>query len=252
MVGESSTADGTAIQYLDTASTYDLWAQHYDTDDNFLTALDSREMMTLLPQLLCMIDTPKPWKLVDLGCGTGRNTLHLLAVPESQVVALDLSPKMLDIARHRVSKANPSSVAVFEVYDMLAAPSVPAAALGAMAVVSALVVEHIPLPVFFQTAAAMLMPGGLLLLTNMHSDMGRMTQAGFVDPVTGHKIRPTSYAHSMDHVLAEAGRQGFDVESPFIEKTLRTEDVNVSSRGSKYVGTRVWYGGYLRKRLCMP
>lgn len=247
MVGENSTEDGTAIRYLDTASTYDLWAQHYDNDGNFLTALDSSEMVTLLPQLLSLIKTPKPWKLVDLGCGTGRNTLRLLDVPETKIVALDLSPKMLDVARQRVRKAQPSSTVGFEVYDMLAAPSPPAAALGAAAVISTLVVEHIPLPVFFKTAGAILLPGGLLLLTNMHSDMGKMTQAGFVDPVTGDKIRPTSYAHSVEEVVSEAERQGFEVVVPFKERALREEDV--SSRGSKYVGVRVWYGGILRKIL---
>ncbi|CAN8101158.1 unnamed protein product [Discula destructiva] len=247
MVGEKSSADGCAIRYLDTASTYDLWAQHYDNDGNFLTALDSKEMVALLPHLLSMIRKPKPWKLVDLGCGTGRSTTLLLDVPQTQVVALDLSPKMLDIARERVRIARPSIDVVFEAYDMLAAPSPPAAALGATVVVSTLVVEHIPLPVIFQTVSNMLVPEGLLLLTNMHSDMGKMTQAGFIDPQTGQRIRPTSYAHSVEEIVSEAHQYGFEVAFPFKERALTKEDIGL--RGSKYIGIQVWYGGILRKRL---
>lgn len=249
MVGEAFSADGAAIRYLDTAATYDLWAQHYDSDGNFMTALDSAEMKSLLPKLLSMVESPKPWKIIDLGCGTGRNTVHLLGLPETRVVALDLSPKMLDIARRRIDSAGLHANVVFEVYDMLKAPSPPTAALGAMAVISTLVVEHIPLPVFFGTVSAVLLPGGLLLLTNMHSEMGRITQAGFVDPVTGQRIRPTSFAHSLGDILSEAERQGFEVASPFEERTLTEVDVAVlSPRAAKYVGVRVWYGGILRKR----
>lgn len=259
MVGEAQSKDGSPIHYLDTEATYDLWAQQYDTDGNFLTALDSKEMTTLLPKFLSMLKPPKPLaqsKIVDLGCGTGRNTVLLLDHPTKKidvvVVALDLSPKMLEIARHRIIKAkNPdaTNTVVFEVYDMLKAPSPPAVALGATAIISTLVVEHIPLPEFFKTVAAILEPGGLLLLSNMHSEMGSMTQAGFVDPKTGQRIRPTSYAHSVDDIMMEARSQGFEVISPFIEKGLTEEDVEVyGPRAAKYVGVRVWYGGILRKQ----
>lgn len=249
MVGEAKSANGTAIRYLNTEATYDLWAQHYDTDGNFLTALDSREMESLLPTFLSMLESPKPWKIVDLGCGTGRNTIRLLGLRETDVVALDLSPKMLNIARHRLNSAGTESNAVFELYDMLKAPSPPAAALGATAVISTLVVEHIPLPEFFAAAYTVLKSGGLLLLTNMHSDMGKITQAGFIDPETGQRIRPTSYAHSVDEIVMEAEKQGFDVVSSFKERTLTKHDLDVlSSRAAKYVGVRVWYGGILRKR----
>lgn len=252
MVGEAQSKDGSTIRYLDTEATYDLWAQHYDTDGNFLTALDSEEMTTLLPKFLFMLKSPKPWKIVDLGCGTGRNTIHLLDLPAEidVVVALDLSPKMLEIAENRI-KATKHEAAnvVFEVYDMLKAPSPPAAALGATAVISTLVVEHIPLPEFFKTVSAILEPGGLLLLTNMHSQMGSLTQAGFVDPKTGERIRPTSYAHSVEDIVTEATTQGFELISPFEERELTEEDVELyGRRAAKYIGVRVWYGGILRKK----
>lgn len=250
MVGETQGTNGSSIRYLDTEATYDLWAQQYDTDGNFLTALDSEEMKTLLPTFLSMVKTPKPWKIVDLGCGTGRNTVQLLGHPEIDVVvALDLSPKMLEIAKDRIKSTDPEAIVLFEVYDMLRAPSPPPAALGATAVISTLVVEHIPLPEFFKTVSTILGPGGLLLLTNMHSEMGSLTQAGFMDPETGEKVRPVSYAHSMDDILLEAETRGFEVILPLAETKLTEQDVEAyGQRAAKYVGVRVWYGGILRKQ----
>lgn len=250
MVGETTSANGSAIQYLDTASTYDLWAQHYDTDGNFLTAIDSIEMQQdLLPQLFSLLSEcrlPPPHKIVDLGCGTGRNTVDLADHPNTTLVALDLSPKMLALAQQRLQNANITTA----VYDMLASPAPPSIALDAAAVVSTLVVEHIPLAPFFRTVTAMLRPGGVLLLTNMHDEMGRVTQAGFVDPVTGQRIRPTSYAHSVEEILAEAGAWGMEVVVSFRERRLTEEDMTMlTSRAKKYLGMKVWYGGILRKSV---
>lgn len=249
MVGEARSSDGATIRYLDTEATYDLWAQHYDTDGNFLTAVDSEEIQVLLPKFLSMLDLPKPWKIVDLGCGTGRNTVHLVGLAGTDVVALDLSQKMLDIARSKFNSVKVEGSLVFEVYDMLKAPSPPTAALGATAVISTLVVEHIPLPKYFEAVSTILQPGGLLLLTNMHSDMGKITQAGFKDPETGKRIRPTSYAHAIDDIVLEGEKQSFEVVYPFRERSLMDKDLEIlSPRAAKYVGVRVWYGGILRKR----
>jgi ubiquinone/menaquinone biosynthesis C-methylase UbiE len=90
------------VRYLDTTAAYDLWSEVYDTDGNFLQALDNLEMQTLLPRFLSHIADPPPWKLVDMGCGTGRTTLKLLSLPGSTVIGLDASPKMLDIAKGRI------------------------------------------------------------------------------------------------------------------------------------------------------
>ncbi|KAK3373222.1 cyclopropane-fatty-acyl-phospholipid synthase [Lasiosphaeria ovina] len=241
------------VRYLDTTTAYDLWSEVYDTDGNFLQALDSAEVEILLPKLVAAVDSPKPWTLVDLGCGTGRNTARLVQIPDSHIIALDLSPKMLDVARKRLDGADTTThetsrvtLQVFDVLDAAAGASSPAR--SADAVVSTLVVEHVPLAAYFAAAAGMLKPGGLLLLTNMHSDMGRISQAGFVDPATGDKIRPQSYAHSVADVVAEAARHGLAVASAFEERCVTEDNYRLFGlRAKKWVGVRVWYGGILRK-----
>ena len=245
------------IRYLDTASAYDLWSQVYDTDNNFLQALDSIEMKTLLPKLVSTLEgstLPKPWKVVDLGCGTGRNTVHIAALPPndiSQIHALDLSPKMLDIARKRLEDLNQDGkprILKFQVYDALNPSAGETPPTNADAIISTLVVEHVPLKEYFIAAAGMLKPGGLLLLTNMHSDMGQISQAGFIDPKTGEKIRPVSFAHTVEEVISEAGRCGFEVAVGFEERVVTEENHELfGPRAGKWVGVKVWYGGVLRR-----
>jgi len=239
------------VRYLDTTAAYDLWSEVYDTDGNFLQALDTIEMKQLVPRMTSLIDSHPPWRMVDLGCGTGRNTTALLAIPESQVIGLDASPKMLDLARVRLQqdKAHAPDRLRLEVFDLLQSHAPPEYVLHADAVVSTLVLEHVPVDIFFQHVSQILKPGGILLLTNMHSQMGGISQAGFVHPQTGQKIRPKSYAHTVAEVEAEARRHGFEVvgeiEERSVDESLTTQ---LGERSQKWIGIQVWFGGIFRKK----
>jgi ubiquinone/menaquinone biosynthesis C-methylase UbiE len=245
-----------SIRYLDTTAAYDLWSEVYDKDGNFLQALDNLEMQTLLPRFLSQIAEPQPWKLVDMGCGTGRNTLKLLPLAGSTVIGLDASPKMLDIAKSRVEgeiKAQMPDQRVkqveFGVYDLLCDKDMPTSAANADAIISTLVLEHVPIDTFFAAASRMLKPGGIFLVTNMHSEMGGISQAGFVDPKTGEKIRPQSYAHRLEDVVHQAENHRFEVIGEPLERAVdeRTSEV-LGSRAKKWIGITVWFGVCFRKK----
>jgi SAM-dependent methyltransferase len=240
---------------MTTAKAYDLWAEVYDTDGNFLQALDTVEIRSLLPRMLRLVQqehtaNPKPCKFVDLGCGTGRNTAALLeADRKSTVVGLDVSPGMLEVARKRLEEFDFKDRLTLDVFNMLEPLSLPKAVQNADGIVSTLVIEHVPADVFFATAAEILRPGGILLLTNMHSDMGRISQAGFVDPKTGDKIRPTSYAHTVNEVEDAAKQHGFEILEPLLQREVDQSMVGVlGHRSEKWVGIMVWFGGLFRKR----
>lgn len=244
------------IRYLETTAAYDLWSEVYDTDGNFLQALDNLEMETLLPQFLSQITSPQPWKLVDMGCGTGRNTLKLFPLPGSTVIGLDASPKMLEIAKIRAeSEINGHrsdhrvQYVEFEEYDLMRDNHKPASAANADAVISTLVLEHVPIGTFFAAASRVLKPGGSFLVTNMHSEMGGISQAGFVDPKTGEKIRPQSYAHRIGDVVNEAKRHGFEVIGEPSERAVdqRTSEL-LGPRAKKWIGVTVWFGICFRKQ----
>lgn len=241
-----------SVRYLQTAHAYDLWAQVYDTDGNFLQALDSIEMKALLPKALALVEEsrpPRPWKLVDLGCGTGRNTAALLEVPHSAIIGLDVSPGMLQVAQQRLSPPVAPNTLDFAVFDLIQHSTPPNAALGADLIVSTLVIEHVPADIFFRQVATILKPGGILLLTNMHSDMGAISQAGFVDPTTGDKIRPTSYAHTLGEIMAEAEKYGLELVDQIEERSVNRDMVSeLGVRSEKWVGVKVWFGGLLRRK----
>lgn len=114
------------------------------------------------------------------------------------------------------------------------------------AVISTLVLEHVPLQAYFATLSSLLLHGGLALVTNMHSDM--KSQAGFVNK-DGVKVRGSSFAHTVQETLDAAMWAGFEVLS-VNEREMRRDDVesgSVGERGWKWVGVRVWYGLVVKK-----
>lgn len=231
---------------------YDLWSEVYDHDGNFLQALDTVEMQSLLPQMVSSISSQRPWKIVDLGCGTGRNTATLLQIPGATIVGLDASAKMLEVADSRLrdicEKAGRAQCFELARYDLLNCASPPDSALSADALISTLVLEHIPLPEFFQAISQILKPGGIALITNMHSEMGTISSASFVNPKTGEKVRPTSFAHSLQNVIAEAQQQGFEVLGEVRERAVDENPSEILGlRARKWIGLKVWFGICFRR-----
>lgn len=245
-------------------------AQVYDTDGNFLQALDTLELRTLLPAFLRRVEdsTPTNKTFIDLGCGTGRNTLQLMrhAPLTAQIIGLDASPGMLDVAHKRIaevdSTAGPEAAGSrvrLAVLDLLHPDPGVLASASADGIVSTLVLEHVPLGQFFAAVAALLKPGGYLLLTNMHAEMGAISQAGFVDPGSGRKIRPVSYAYEVGEVVAVAGESGLEVvglddgegegEGDMVRERRVDEGMVgvLGERARKWVGVAVWFGVCFRR-----
>lgn len=145
-------------------SNAEAYAAHAAASEAALPAL--RALMALLP--------PKP-RILDLGCGTGHESARMQALG-AEVVGLDFSERSLAIAR----KAAPG--AAFHAGDMLDDYT----RLGCFdAVVAIASFVHLPpekLPAAFSRAAAVLRPGGSMLLLVLH---GEGKQAQFGNPVIG-------------------------------------------------------------------
>ncbi|KAI8932161.1 hypothetical protein NX059_011044 [Plenodomus lindquistii] len=264
------------VQNISTQDAYNQWASVYDTDGNMLQAIDDDELYTLLPFFLGQVSTTTtaaaaaaastPLSILDLGCGTGRNTLRLLSYPwptgtRVRIYGVDFSQPMLDIARGKLDNALHASVDAlrhrgvdvqFTLECTNSFPIPPSSTIlphSMNAVISTLVLEHIPLPAFFTTLAGVLVPGGWALVTNMHADMGALSQAGFVNE-QGVKVRGDSWAYSVDEVVATAEGSGFEVVS-VRKRGVREEDVRsgvVGGRGRKWIGVNVWFGVVLKKK----
>ena len=73
---------------------YNSWAEHYDTNENKTRDLDIKSTI----KTLAKYDFKS---VLELGCGTGKNTNWLLNKAE-RVIALDFSQGMLDIAKKKI------------------------------------------------------------------------------------------------------------------------------------------------------
>ena len=74
---------------------YNTWAFQYDNNINPTRDLDK----TVTKQFLSNIDF---FKVLELGCGTGKNTKWLITKAD-KLVGLDFSKDMLDLARKKIA-----------------------------------------------------------------------------------------------------------------------------------------------------
>jgi len=70
------------------------YANRFSTIENYHHAID---------RFIELIDSEKP-SILELGCGPGNITRYLKEkLPESQIIAIDLAPKMIEIARQSLT-----------------------------------------------------------------------------------------------------------------------------------------------------
>ncbi|KAF5877364.1 putative methyltransferase small domain-containing protein [Botrytis fragariae] len=255
---------------------YNRWAATYDTDHNPLQILDSALIPSLLKTLFFIPSEARGnITITELGCGTGRNTIRFLAPPLSKKIskihALDLSPAMLEIARSRCSlcvSENDSHVPSiqfdeFNALNVQSDPEISSLIQGqANMVISTLVLEHLPLDTFFSAVAFLLKPdsdvnNGRVLITNMHAEMGRLSQAGFSDEIEGKKtkVRGESYVYEIEEVVEEGKKWGFHVVGEVLERTVEITDIEedgsglkLGSRGEKWIGKKMWFGMVMQRK----
>ncbi len=155
---------------------YDRWAETCDTDGNPLIALEERHIGSLVGEVDGLI-------VADVGCGTGRHAVRL-AAGGAQVVALDFSPRMLEIAR---TKAGAERVR-FHLHDVTTRLPFDDGAVDR--VLSCLVLEHVAdLVSFFGELARVCAPPprGVIVVSAMHPAGARIQPASF--PYPGERLR---------------------------------------------------------------
>jgi malonyl-CoA O-methyltransferase len=170
---------------------YDRWAAHYDDAPNATRDLDA---LVLRRSALPLAGRD----VLELGCGTGKNTAWLAEHARS-VTALDFSAGMLDAARARVRQPSVRFVR----HDVRAPWPVAAGAVDV--VVGNLVLEHVrDLAPVYAEAARVLRPGGQLLLCELHPERQRRGgQAHFTEPATGDTVHVPAYRHTVGEYVNE-------------------------------------------------
>ena len=244
------------IEYVSNLEFYNRWAevyidprssslvslsfqQTYDTDGNVLQQLDDAAFTKLiLPSL-----DPTINRVLDLGCGTGRNTIKLL-LQGCTVIAVDASTVMMDKARDRAAQLPASTPAVgtaqWLVWDIESGEAPLPEMLGVDVVVSTLVLEHVHLDTFFRVIRICLKPGGFAFVTNMHPDLGSCSAAGFLDR-DGQKVRGVSYNYSVEETIKAAADVGLVLRGKVdVSGVDSEEDVELyGARAKKWLGFKL-------------
>ena len=164
---------------------YARWAETYDTQDNPLTVLEGPLVRSLLGDV-------QELSVADIGCGTGRHTLHLLEAG-AKVTATDFSAEMMAQA---IEKTKNQDVR-FVTHDLRERFPFDNDAFDR--ILCCLVLEHISdLDPVMEEMARICKPGGFLHISELHPVMYlRGKQARFTDVKTGQKINVESYRHQI-------------------------------------------------------
>jgi malonyl-CoA O-methyltransferase len=208
---------------LPTDAGYDRWSDIYDEEDNPLILLES----DLLPPLLGDLSD---LDIVDLGCGTGRQSLRMASMG-ARVTAVDFSEGMLAKALRKPGRGEIS----FLKADL--GGRFPFRDQAFDRVVSCLVLDHISdTPRFFAEAKRLCRPGACIVLTVMHPAMIlHGVEAHFHDPETGQEIWPASTGNQISDYVMAAASAGLLVDH--MSEHVITDDLAVRSpRAGKHVG----------------
>ncbi|GAP65927.1 methyltransferase [Mizugakiibacter sediminis] len=183
----------------DVAGAYDHWSQVYDADENPTRDLDAAMLRRLDFDL-------RDRDVLEIGCGTGKNTVWLAERARS-VVAMDFSAGMLAQARRRIAAPH-----VRFVHHDVREPW-PVADGSADFAIGNLVLEHVEAldGVFAETARA-LRDGGECYFCELHPYRQLLgKQARFVHPETGETVRVAAFPHDVSDYVNAAIRAGLRI-----------------------------------------
>jgi ubiquinone/menaquinone biosynthesis C-methylase UbiE len=211
------------IEHLSTREGYDRWAMIYDDEDNPLIMLEERHLPGLLGDVHGL-------DVVDLGCGTGRHSVRLVAAG-ARVTAVDFSDGMVAKARRKPGWEQVQ----FILHDLTRGLPFPDCSFDR--VLSCLVLDHVgDQTAFFAECRRICRPEGFVLVSIFHPAlMLRGIQARFIDPVTGRDVRPASQRNQVSDYVMGALRSGLTLEH-MSEHAVDEEIATRSPRAAKYQG----------------
>ena len=252
------TSGPSEIKSIPVEDLYSRWGAGYNQGRvNNLQGLDDVQLETFLPKYVSFLRKAHPadLKVVDFGCGTGRNTLKLATMlPGSEIVGLDATRSLLDVAEEQSQSLmagrppeNRAKNISFNVYNpMKEGARIPPEAEGAQGIICTLVIVHMALRDFFQMCDGMLIPGGYLLITNTHSDLASISRGNFLDPETGEQLWSDDHVHTVEDVRTVGEQWGFELLE--VQEGIPDDPNMVGAMRGHWEGVKCWAGFILRKR----
>lgn len=177
---------------------YDNWSTTYDADENLTGDLDQIVTKETLMGLRCK-------SVVEIGCGTGKNTLLLSQIAET-VYAVDFSAAMLAKAKEKVGSANVMFITADITKQWTYSNE------SADLITCNLVLEHIEdLSIIFSEAFRVLVKGGYFFICELHPfRQYRGTRANF--PRNQEVIEIPAFVHHLSEFFNIAKNHGFMLE----------------------------------------
>jgi len=177
---------------------YNSWASSYDTNQNKTRDLDGVSTIKMLSKY-------KFEHVLELGCGTGKNTLWLNGKAK-KIIGLDFSEEMLAKAKEKINNPNVSFLKAnllkpWNVKDEFAD-----------LVTSSLTLEHIKdLNVIFKEAYTKLKPNGIFFINELHPFKQYMGSKARYESEKGTEVLEV-YTHHISEYLNSAKNNGFLLE----------------------------------------
>lgn len=184
---------------LDASEAYARWAEVYDADANRTRDADHAVVRAWLDAVGI-----EGLDVVELGCGTGKNTALLAGA--RRAVGLDLSRQMLARAEARAPFAE------LIAHDLREPWPLPDG--GFDRALANLVLEHVrDVRPLLRELGRVLRPGGRALIVELHPYRQlRGGQARFRDPRSGEPLRVEAYPHALSELTAAALDAGLAIE----------------------------------------
>ena len=191
---------------------YDIWAHQYDTNVNRTRDLDKKCTIETLNNLVFK-------NVLELGCGTGKNTELLLNKAE-KIIGLDFSQEMLNKAKEKISDKR----VIFKKADLTKDWKIENN--FADLITSSLTLEHIKnLDHVFSQANQKLNKNGLFFISELHPFK--------------------QYLGSKAQYETESGTKELEVYIHHISEYID----NAESNGLKFVEMKEWFDQNYQNRL---
>ena len=218
LLDDEAVDGGEATTESDVRTGYDAWSARYDEPGNLIIGIEQ-------PVVWSLVDERKPGRALDAACGTGRHARHLVEQGHD-VVGIDLSPGMLDVARREVPQAR------FLEGDLGALPLGDAAA---DLVVSGLALAHpASLAAPIGEIGRVLRPGGHAVLSVLHPFQAHLGwNAPFTD-AGGARGFVREHTHTHADYLAAFRAAGLRVHD-CVEPELGAADVEHKRRAFRHI-----------------
>lgn len=198
---------------------YDNWANQYDSNQNKTRDLDQYATKTVLSKYGFN-------SVLELGCGTGKNTAFLLT-KASKIVGIDFSQGMLEKAREKFS----SSTVDFRVGDLKREWNVQDESFDL--VTSSLTLEHIEdIGHIFAQAYRKLVSEGIFFISELHPIKQYTGSKARYETENGTEVLEV-YVHHMSEYIREAENHGFIMEK--VEEWFDHESENEIPRILSFV-----------------